>query len=492
MLPPLTVANPETIAYLRALVDDETDYQADMQQARQYDAGQQFVALTDRLRTFLGGNASDSAADWKRLRLNICRIVLSAVVDKLIVHGFDSDEPARTVVAPDGTPQTVKPVAAWAWRLWQLNRMDAKQRRVHKMTLRDSEAFVLVDWDLTTGRPRFTPHQRYIDASVGGDSDGCRAFYRNDDPDQDLLFVSKRWTEVIYAAGRRQTRRRLTVYYPDRIEKYAGVIGAEKPTVDADNEPWPIPWRHADGTPMGIPAIHFRSSAGMEACDAWPIQNAINKAFVDLMAESDMAAFRILLAFGWTPVDKNGNPLAIEPGTWLGSEKPDATVQEIAGADLSQFMNVIEGFMFWAATVTDTPASRFITTKAIAAEGTQKEQGAPLLNKARNRAGELGDAWENVLSIARRLQNTFGTGPALDETPQLSAVWAPLEVRDKKAELEQAVIRKALGMPIRLVAKGLDLTQDEISAWVAEVELRASVAAAAFGGDAQPQGDAAV
>ena len=467
MFPPLTIANPETIAYMNALTDDESDYQADILQARAYDAGQQFVALTERLRTFLGGNAADESADWKRLRLNICRIVLTAVVDKLIISGFDSDEQARV----DGT---IKPVAAWAWRVWQLNRMDAKQRRVHETALRDSEAFVIVDWDSTKRRPRFTPHQRYVDGNIGGDADGCRAYYRNDDADQDLLFVTKRWTEVYYDLGRRMTRRRLTVYYPDRIEKYTGVQGAERPTVDADSEPWPIPWLDRVGQPLGIPVAHFRSSAGMEAREAWPLQNAINKTFVDLMAESDMAAFRILLAFGWEPVDSDGNALTIEPGTWLGSPNKDARAQEISASDLSQFLNVIDSLLFKVATVTDTPIARFIATKAVAAEGTQKEQSAPLINKTRNRAGELGNAWEDVLSIARRLENTFGAG-GLDEAPQLVALWSPFEARDEKGELEQAKLRKDLGMPIRLIAEGLGLTQDQLALWEQEAARAAPV-----------------
>ena len=86
------IANPETIAYLRALTDDESEYQRDILQAREYDAGQQFIALTDRLRLFLGGDTANTSEDWRRLRLNVCRIVLSSVVERLIVAGFDSDE----------------------------------------------------------------------------------------------------------------------------------------------------------------------------------------------------------------------------------------------------------------------------------------------------------------------------------------------------------------------------------------------------------------
>lgn len=475
MFPIATPISPERIAFLTASSAALDEYEALITQARQYDAGEQFVALTDRLRQFLGGDTASTDEDWKRLHLNICRIILSAVVDRLGVTGFDSDEVPQEQPSLDerGQPTTklVKPVASWAWRTWQLNRMDAKQRRVHEATLRDSEAFVIVDWDNTTGRARFTPHDRFVE----GD-EGCIAFYRNDDPDQDLMFVLKRWTEVMPTfEGGRNTRQRLTVYLPGEIRKYAGFPGAWKEVVDADTEPWPIPWIHKDGSPLGIPVAHFRSSAGMEAREAWPIQNLINKELVDLATESDMAAFRILAAFGWKPVDSTGEPLPITPGTWVGTMDPNGKVQEISGADLSQFLNVIESLMFWAAIVTDTPTSRFVTTKQVASDETQKEQNGGLNIKTRNRQGEMGNSWEDALSIARRLHNTFGTG-GLDESVQLFTQWQPLEARDTKKELEEAALRKALGMPIRLVAKGLDLTEEEIGAWEEDSQARADQA----------------
>lgn len=477
MLPSTITVPPsaETLAYLSAVASDEATYQAAVLKAREYHDGQQFVVLTDRLRMFLGGEA-DTSADYDRLRLNVCRVVVQAVVERLMVSGFDTDETPVSVVQPDGTTRTIKPVADWAWRTWVRNRMDAKQRAVHLEALRDSEAFVLVDWDAPNGRARFTPHQRYVDGSEGGDGQGCRAFYRNDDPDQDLLFVTKQWSEVIYPNGLRTARRRLTVYHPDRIEKYSGWPGAWRPTVDADSEPWPIPWRGKDGRPLGIPVAHFRSSAGMEAREAWPLQNAINKLLVDFMTESDMSAFRIMLAFGWEPVDSDGAPLTITPGTWIGSTNPDAKAQVIPAGELAQFLDGIDSLVFKVATVTDTPITRFVVSKQVASEGTQKEQQSSLLNKARNRQSELGNGWEAALLIALRLENTFGRG-GLDERVYLSTLWDGLEARDVTAELEQAKLRKDLGMPVRLIAQGLGLTQDEMAEWEAETDARRAVAA---------------
>jgi hypothetical protein len=490
MLPILsTVPNPETIAHLAALTAEEADYQADIQQAREYYDGQQFVHLTERLRQFLGGDTSNTTEDYKRLRLNVYRTVIRAVLERLIVQAFTTDEQGSEEPVldeagnpvppkPDGTPvtQVAKPVQQWAWRVWQRNRMDARQSRIYEATLRDGEAFVIVDWDDINKLPRFTPHPRYIDAqAAGGDSFGCKAFYQNDDPDQQLLYVTKRWTEVLFDnAGNRSTRQRLTIYYPDRIEKYAGSTAAWQEIRDPSDTAWPIPWVDGTGQPLGIPVVHFRSTAGMEAHEAIGAQNAINKLIVDLLQASDMTAFRILIALGWQPVDANGDPLTIEPGRWIGTTNPNGKTDVVDGADLSNIIEVVNQWIYWLAMVTDTPVSRFITTAQVAAEGTLKQQEGPLVNKIRARSTEIGNALEDMLSIARRLHNTFGGTPALDETVIFDTQWAPFETRDEKAELESADIKiNKLNIPAKVVWGELGYSDDKIATWEAEAQRKA-------------------
>lgn len=481
-MPILTLPlSPERLALLMSLAADESDYQRDLIKARDYHVGAQFVALTERLREFLGGDTGDTSQDANRLRVNVTRIITTAVTERILVSGFDSNEQgvAQPVLDETGAPktdadgapltETVKPIAAWAWQVWQANRMDAKQARVHIATCRDSESFVIVDWDNAARRPRFTPHLRFVDQSVtsstGADvGEGCRAFYQNDDEDQQLLYVTKRWTEVFTAGGQRQQRQRLTIYYPDRIEKYSGFSGAWQAFRDEGDTAWPIPWVDRAGAPLGIPVAHFRSSAGMEAREAWPAQNAINYLAVLELTAADMTAFRILVAIGWNPVNAAGAPLTIAPGTWVGTVNKDGKVQDIPPADIAPISNLIEGWVFRAAMVTDTPISRFITTKAVSAEGTQKQQDGPLVNKVRNRQGELGNGWEDCMRIGVRLANTFGAGD-LDEMALIYAKWEPAEARDEGAQLDAAVKKQDLGVPVEQVWAELGYSQEKIAQW---------------------------
>ncbi len=490
MLPRRTTAqlDPAVNARIMDRLSSDTAYAKDLQQQRDYWAGKQFIQLTDRMRQYLGGETSLTSEDFKRLRLNIFVTVINAVVERLIVSGLTTDEQGQTAPLKDdkgavikdvnGQPAagTVKPVAEWAMTVWRKNRMDARQRKIYEAALRDSETFVLVSWDDAAQIPRFIPHPRYIGAQQTKDADnfGCIAFYANDDVEQPLEYVIKRWQALSYEGGARRVVERLTVYYPDQIEKYEGFEGAWTPTTDAGDPGWPIRW--VDPTtsePLGIPVVHVRSTAGFEAGEAIGPQNAVNKTIIDLLAAEDLTAFRIMIALGWKPVDDAGNPLPIDPGTWVGTERQPSSAVVVPGADLSNISEQVYNWIQWAAMVTDTPVARFITSKQLAAEGTQKAQDGPLLNKIRMRQSELGNAIEDMFAVARRLHNAFWSAPALDTEAEITATWEPIEARDEDAELNRADIKvNKLHIPEYVVWGELGYTEAQIAQWKIEAEQR--------------------
>jgi hypothetical protein len=478
---------PDILAQISA--QDDAEYQMDLQQQRDYYAGRQFVALTERLRMFLGGNIGVTHQDFKRVRLNIFRTVINAVVERLIVSKIVTDEQGieeplkdelgQVVRDVDGKPQAgvVKPTANWAGRTWLHNRMDARQRKIYEMALRDSEAFVLVVWDDEQKVARFALHPRYIDETVLGNRTdqrlyGCQAFYQNSDPEQPLLFVTKRWIETSYAQGTRQERQRLTIYYNDKIEKYAGLDQTWEPVQDPGDPAWPIPWK-VPGTedPLGIPIVHFRSTAGFEAGEAIGPQNAINKTMIDLLAAADLTAFQILIAMGWEPKDADGNPLPIEPGTWIGTTKAEAKTQVIPGADLTNISDQVYNWIQWAAMATDTPVARFTSSRNTPSEGNQKQSDAPLLHKLRMRQGELAIGIADLFVVARKLHNAFFSAPKLDPEVTITAEWEPIEARDEDAELARAVLKvEKLHIPEEDVWGELGYTEVQIAKWKAQRE----------------------
>lgn len=427
-----------TYAHWRA--EEEREIQYSIIKAREYHDGEQFVYLTDRMREFLN---IEEDADFN---MNICRGVVEAITEKLTVSGFKCAD---------------EKTSEFAWSVWLANGMDGKQVDLHDMTIRDREAFVFVAFDPDEKRVILIPHQRYTDAEIEGDNEGCKATYANDDPNQELLYVSKRWVEYL---GGGKTRLRLTVYHKDRIEKYYMVNGifvqiSEEIMKEEGDSEWPIRWVDSSGSPIGIPVVHFINQGfRQEARDAWPMQDAANKTLLDMLAAADLSGFRIYKAFGWIPTsdgepleDDQSNALNISPAMIIGSKNPDGSFDAVEASDPTPLINMLQQIIYYAAIVTRTPVSRYQFSGMVAAEGTLKQQQESLLAKVKLRQTTFGSKWSSVMSIARRLENIYGAG-GLDDTAQIETLWDKAEPRDRLQELQELQIEKdALNVPLKML-----------------------------------------
>ncbi len=470
LLPTSGIHDLAELAFAAFQAQDELFRQRAIVKARKYHAGIQGTFLTDRLRQFL-----NLGANSPEFRLNVTRQVVTAVTERLLVGGFAAPGAEIEAEGKRTNPQT-----SWAWELWQANRMDAKQDEVHEGALRDGEYFVIVDWDAKNKRPRFTPHARYCDAEVGGDGEGCRTFYENDDPNQPVKYAIKRWTENLSEVagsselGSGKARQRMTLFFSDRIEKYALDGSRWTQVKDAPEEASPIEWRGADMQPLGIPVIHFKNKAlQCEAWDAIPLQDAINKSLIDLLGAADLTAFRILFTLGWIattdgkePKDDGSNLLHIAPGQLIGTTKSknEAGVDVVEPANLGGLIELTQSLILWLAGVTDTPPSRFQMTRQVAAEGTLKQQMEPLLAKTRYRQALMGNGWEDCMAMARRIWNRYaGSDKTLDEQPQFITQWASTGTRDIADRVAEMTAKKETGIPDEQLWREWGYTEEEIA-----------------------------
>ncbi len=460
LLPAAATVNAAQLAYAAFQAQEELARQSAIVKARKYHDGMQGALLNNRLRQFL--NLDTKSPEF---RLNVTRQVVTAVTERLLVGGFSV--PGADAIEKG---KKINPQAQWAWELWQANRMDAKMDEVHEGALRDGEYFIIVDWDGLKHQPRFTPHERYCDPSVGGDGEGCRMFYENNDPNQAALYAVKRWTEN-FSQGK--ARQRMTIFYPDRIEKYRMDGSRWIQVTDAPEEQWPVPWLGSDNLPLGIPVIHFKNkSLQCEAWDAIPLQDAINKTLIDLIGAADLTAFRILFAFGWIPTtdgkdpkDDGSNLLQIAPGQMISTTKSknDAGIDVVDPAELGGLIEVTQSLILWLAGVTDTPASRFQMTRQISAEGTLKQQMEPLLAKTRNRQALVGNGWEDCMAVARRIWNRFGKSEqALDEQPRFITQWTSAQTRDIADRVAEMKGKQETGVPEEQLWREWGYTEEEI------------------------------
>ena len=466
--------NLAELAFLSWQAAEEKQRQSDAMLARRYYDGEQDTFLSSRMKEFLNANGDHE------FNLNICRTVVGAVEERLIVTGVTSNE-----------PETARPVAEWADALWDEAKCSLLQSHIYEGALRDGEFFVIVDYDADTGRPRFTPHQRFVDAISNGDGFGCKAHYPDDDTNQPMEYASKRWVELLDTHGR--TRMRMNLYFPDRVEKYQWVGADWVAFQDEGDASWPLPWVDGAGQPLGIPVIHFRNTPDLrsELWDAIPLQKAINKLLIDMLASGDMAGFRMLLTYGWVPT-KDGQPpkadgsnaASIGPGQILGTSrsKNEAGTDVIEPADLGSLIMAIQSVIGWLAVVSSTPESRLSFTRQIAAEGTLKEQNEGLFAKIRKRQMMFDAAWQAAFALARKLANTFGQA-GLAEEPKLILQWEPLQSRDTQDERDEWRVKKELGVPLETIWAEMGYSPDEIAVMKAsdEYQARLGLMSAALG-----------
>ena len=444
--------HPVDMSYFDALLLDILDDQRNIQLARRYHDGDQDVYLNSRVSEFLGMHSNN------KFRMNVYRTVVSAVVDELDIVGFDTGE----IADADGR----KKQAEWAWNVWTENHMDAVQDEVHQAALRDREAFVIVEWDADRKRPVFTFNKRFVETAAGGDGEGCWMLYENDDPNQRPLAAVKQWVEIYYDVnGFKRSRTRRNIYYPERVEKWVN-DGQWRHYVE-EGKPWPITWKMGDGSPIGIPVIHFKNKdMRPEAWDAIPLQDAVNKLLVDVLAGSDMSAFRLLVAIGWYPTTDGKEPkadgsnlLKLAPGQMIGTtkSKSEAGLEKIGGEDVTHLVNTLKDAILFAAQITDTPASRFITTRQVAGNETLKGQEKPLKKKAIDRRGLFGGPWAECMEMARRLANLYD-GAAMDEEIEFVALW---QTSEDMGELEQ---KMKFGIPLETIWAEMGYTPLQIAA----------------------------
>lgn len=426
---------------------------------REYYDGIHDTQLSDRQRAYLQLKTGQEFND------NYCPIVVDALAERLRVTGFSvagvSDAEAKT---------QQEFLADW----WAKNRMDALQKVTHTASVRDGDAYIVVEWSNEKGQPEFS-----FEPAWNG-SEGVELHYSGEKrgvPE----YASKIWK---VAGGER-----LNLYYPDRTEKYRKngetndweLIGVENWTTAPTRLTVGKDIRVSSGEAIGIPVFGFKNRdqgynyGQSELMNIIPLQNALNKSVIDMLAAADTTAFRIFTMIGDDP-----SGLSIVPGSWIYSEKgPDKiSIGHIPGEDLTKLIEYKDTFVNEIARVSRTPLSYFQITHQVAAEGTQKQQESGLISRAEDRQIRFGNSWEDVMSMARRLWNVFGSVPVLDEENAIiSAQWTTVESRNTKDMLEIATRKKSLGIPTEVIWQEMGYTEDEIKKMMGTDEYKAKMAA---------------
>lgn len=407
-----------------------------------YDGNQDLAFATQRFQDHYGGL-------FKELAVNICSVIVQAMVERMRVQGIsipvktdDPDAPQRTYDAD-------------AWAMWQRNGMDSHSNEHHTVTAATGYGYV----------------------TVWGDSDD-KAVMTVEDPLQMIVAYTStprrraaalkrwidEWTGYEFA----------TLYLPDSIHRFrsetasAQIAGEFTSQIDVT---W-VPRGNASvvENPLGVvPVVEYvndptvRGEGRSEIASIIPIQDAINKLVCDMVLASEFAAYPQRWAVGLeVTADENGQlrkpfEAALER-LWTMSN-PDGKFGQFAPAELANYVKGKESLLQDAAFISRTPRHYFMQSGQAPSGDSIKGGETGLVAKVKDREKTHDDPYEETFRLGFLVEGKKDKAAAWDAEIK----WADPEYRTE-GELTDAVIKQhAAGLlPTDMARERLGLSPQQI------------------------------
>lgn len=384
---------------------------------REYAAGTQPVTLTDGQKDILDGLLENPFCD------NVCHQIIAEAAARLELLRFDVDGDKERQFLAD---------------FFLRCHLDDLSGQTHYNALRDGDYALTLGWDNAAGRVTLLQEPWW---------DGQTGVFIAYDAQGNALYAVKEWDSL-------EGFRRRTVWYADRIERFASEGAVWLPFAlpsdgftDAGGSQWPVPWTKADGSPLHIPIIHFANLSrgngqsgfatyGTSELDGGVLgfQDQLNDLQYDISANARMTGFQMVWVSGAPFLkDAQGNdiPFEVAPGAVLQSTAETAKFGTLAAGDLSQLINTYQSKLKAVSRMTRTPLHSITGGDWPSGEALLRSE-VPAVNKARAQIKKIQAAWVTVAHRATEIANTFGRA-GLDETLPISAVFAPPDQRDPLA-----------------------------------------------------------
>lgn len=408
-----------------------------------YDGLQARMISNRRLRTIFGNL-------FKKFRLNLCKPVVDSLSDRLQIQSFSS-------VAGDARAEHERALA-----LWKHNRMGFRAGVVHKESISAGDAFVIV-WPDKEGVPLIQPQF----------TGSCIVDY-----EPDAMGKIRRAAKLFEDD---EKRARLTLYYPDRIEKYAkdGREGSARGVITASNaqdfepfrvdgEEWPLP--NSYGV---VPVFHFPNNADVgqwgvsELWDAVSVQDMLNYLAFNLLVGTEFQSFRQRYAVGIeVPHDeetgKPVNPFKAGPEqVWIaeGADGSNPAFGEFSAADLNQLDTVKRSAALDMAQVTQTPPHYFFSASNLVSGESQKTAEQKLDAKVVDRQIAFGDVWAQVMALAIAIESNLSYESVLGT---LDVNWKDTKPRNEKESWEIAQLKNSLGVPSEQILREQGYSDEQL------------------------------
>ena len=355
----------------------------------------------------------------RRSELNVLRLVVDALVDRLHVVGFRLAAEEK----PDNT--------VWGW--WQASSLDQRQILVHRDAASYGDGFVLVI------------------------PDGDRPMFKAESPlSMAVEFDPYEPTRVLKAA--KQVGNRAWLYTDTEI------VAFERAPAAWDQR-WQITGRleHAAGE---CPVIRFANnldSMGRSMSEVEPVLSTaerLHQTIFDRMLLQRSQAWRQRWAAGIViDEDEDGNPInpfKLGADQMLIGNTPDAKFGEFAQADLTGLLKAADEDIRAVALISRTPP-HYLPSTSISnlSSETLVALEAALASKVSERKHLWGESWEHAMRIGGRMVGwDIGDGAEV--------VWENLELQSEAQRVDAAVKLKSIGVPLEYLLERLSLSPQEI------------------------------
>jgi hypothetical protein len=298
----------------------------------------------------------------------------------------------------------------------------------------------------------------------------CHVFYEAANPRAKRMAC--KWWEG------EEGERRLTLYYPDRLEYYASTVNADQVSSAAAFRPAEPP---SAPNPYGeIPVFHLRRSrrsVESEISNVLPLQDAVNKLLADMMVAAEFGAFRQrwIISNTDTKALKNApNEIwQIPAGDGMGQ---GSQLGEFGQTDLNVYLNAMDKLATSIAVISRTPKHYFYGGQGGDPSGEALiVMEAPLTHKVGTYIERFSHVWRDVMRFMLKVDGT-----QVDE----QAIEPRFEEPDTIQPYTQAQIRQtngSAGIPLRTQLRREGWSEEELEAMDEDKAAESAAGAASFG-----------
>jgi hypothetical protein len=326
-----------------------------------YNGDQPVVYTNQRLKDLFQGVDARFTENW-------CAVVVDAVHERLELKvPLVEDQAAQDAL--DG--------------IWADQDLGIESDDAHQAALVCGEAFFIV-WK---GEDE-TAQAYYNDPRL------CHVFYDAENPHQ-VAWAAKWWDAE-------DGTRRLTLYYPDRLEYYVSRVKKENVSSAKAFIPWPE--EESAPNPFGeVPVFHFRTGRRptSEMTNAISLQNGVNKLLIDMMVASEFGAFKqkyvISNADNLGQLKNAANEIWLIPaGDGVGQA---AAVGEFNATELGNYLGAIDNLSNAIGVITRTPRHYFFSQGGDPSGEALIAMEAPLNKKVKRRIERFSATWRRAFAF---------------------------------------------------------------------------------------------